>query len=90
MPAAHQRNAICPSRQRFTLVEWSRQISIIDSMALVERSVRANVGATPRRVTVRVSNSPSRRLAAAPGWLLARLVARASSAASAARASGSW
>jgi hypothetical protein len=25
MPAAHQRSAICPSRKRLTLVEWSRQ-----------------------------------------------------------------
>jgi hypothetical protein len=37
MPAAHQRNAIWPSRQRFTLVEWSRQISIIDSMLILSR-----------------------------------------------------
>ena len=46
MPAAHQRSAIFPSRQRFTLVEWSRQISIIDSIAFVDRSVRASVGGT--------------------------------------------
>ena len=38
---------------------WSRQISSIDSMALVERRVRASVGGTPRRLTVRVSDSPS-------------------------------
>ena len=44
MPAAVQRKAIEASRQRFTLVEWSRQISIIDSIAFVERSVRASVG----------------------------------------------
>jgi hypothetical protein len=33
-----------PSRQFLTLVEGSRQISIVDSIALVERSVRARVG----------------------------------------------
>src|ERR1019366_5296987 len=44
MPAAHQRSTISPPRQRFTLREWSRQISIIDSTALVERRVRARVG----------------------------------------------
>src|SRR3954454_73522 len=31
MPAAHQRSAICPSRQRFTLLACVRQIEIIDS-----------------------------------------------------------
>jgi len=36
------------------------------SMALVDRSVRASVGGTPRRSAVRVSSRPSRRLAAAP------------------------
>ena len=41
IPAAHQRIAICPSRQRLTLREWSRLIEIIDSTALVERSVLA-------------------------------------------------
>src|SRR5680860_1764490 len=44
MPAAHQRSAICPSRQRLTFLACSRQIPIIDSIALVERSVRARVG----------------------------------------------
>ena len=47
IPAAHQRNAICPSRQRLTLTACSRHTEIIDSMALVERSVRARVGARP-------------------------------------------
>src|SRR3954463_2244241 len=55
MPAAHQRSAICPSRQRLTLAEWARQMEIMLSMALVERSVRASVGGTPSRSTVRVS-----------------------------------
>jgi len=43
---------------------------IMDSIALVERSVRARVGGTSRASTVRVSASPSRRLAAAEGWVL--------------------
>ena len=67
IPAAHQRSAIRPSRQRLTLLACSRHTEIIDSMALVERSVRASVGGTPRRSTVSVSSRPSRRLAAAPG-----------------------
>jgi hypothetical protein len=37
MPAAHHLSAICPSRQRLTLVEWSRQISIIDSIVILSR-----------------------------------------------------
>ena len=48
-----QRSAICPSRQRLTLRAWSRQMAIIDSIALVERRVRARVGGTPRRSTVK-------------------------------------
>ena len=52
IPAAHQRSAICPSRQRLTLPACSRQTEIIDSMQFVERSVRARVGGTPRRSTV--------------------------------------
>jgi len=48
MPAAHQRSATCPSRHRFTFVEWSRQISIMDSMAFVERSVRPSVDGISR------------------------------------------
>jgi hypothetical protein len=41
IPAAHQRSAIVPSRQRLTFLKCSGQISIMDSMGLVERSVRA-------------------------------------------------
>jgi len=67
IPAAHQRNAICPSRPRFRLAACSRHTEIIDSMVLVDRSVRANVVGTPRRSTVSVSDRPSRRLAPAPG-----------------------
>lgn len=44
MPAAHQRRAMFPFCQFFTLAEWVRAIEIIDSMLLVERSVRASVG----------------------------------------------
>jgi hypothetical protein len=69
IPAAHQGSAICPSRQRLTLPVWSRQTEIVDSMQFVERSVRARVGGTPSRSTVSVSCGPSRRLAAAPGWV---------------------
>ena len=32
IPAAHQRSAICPSRHRLTLREWSRLIEIIQRM----------------------------------------------------------
>ena len=83
IPAAHQCSAIRPSRQRLTLLACSRHTEIIDSMALVERSVRARVGGTPRRSTVSVSSRPSRRLAAAPGWVRSSSLASASSAASA-------
>src|SRR5665648_762858 len=67
IPAAHQRSAMLPFCQFFTLAEWVRAMEIIDSMQLVERSVRARVGDTPRRSTVRVSDRPSRRLPAALG-----------------------
>ena len=36
IPAAHQRSAICPSRQRLTLVACSRQTEIIEGEALGE------------------------------------------------------
>ena len=73
MPAAHQRNAMFPDCQCLTLRAWVRLIEIIDSMLLVERSVRARVGGTPRRSTVSVSVSPSRSDAAAPGWVPVQL-----------------
>src|SRR6187549_3311006 len=44
IPAAHQRSAICPSRQFLTLLACVRQIEIMLSTALVERRVRASVG----------------------------------------------
>ncbi len=40
-PAAHQRSAIVPSRQFLTLLACVRQMLIMLSTALVERSVRA-------------------------------------------------
>jgi hypothetical protein len=45
------------------LVLWSRQISIIDSIALVDRNVRARVGGTPSRLMVSVSASEDDSLA---------------------------
>jgi hypothetical protein len=48
-PGGHQRSAMVPSRHRLTFLEWSRQISIIDSIGFVERRVRARVGGTPSR-----------------------------------------
>ncbi len=46
----------------------------MDSRALVERSVRVNVGGRSKRSTVRVSASPSRRLPAAPGYVFVQLL----------------
>jgi len=63
-PAAHQRRAMSPLCQFFTLAEWLRQIEIIDSMQFVLRRVRARVGGTPRRSTVNDSARPARRLPA--------------------------
>src|SRR5665647_1759823 len=72
IPAAHHRIAMRPSCQCLTFLACSRQIEIIDSIALVERSVRARVGGRSNARTVRVSARPSRRLAAADGWVLSR------------------
>jgi hypothetical protein len=81
-PGGTQRSAICPSRQRLTLPACSRQTEI-DSMQFVERSVRARVGGTPSRSPVSVSCRPSRRPAAAPGWVRSSSLAKESRAASA-------
>src|SRR3954452_25066929 len=73
MPAAHQRSAICPSRQRVTLAEWARQMEIIDSMALVERSVRTSVGGTPGHPQAQHGEGLGQALAeaaAALAWVL--------------------
>lgn len=62
-PAAHAGlAAICSSRQRLTLSAWFRQISIILSMVLVERTIRATVGA--RRAAGRSRSPPGPRA----GW----------------------
>ena len=60
MPSVRRANA---SRS----CEWSWQISIIDSIAFVERNVRARVGGTSSRLMVSVSARPSRSEPAAPG-----------------------
>src|ERR1035437_5705537 len=86
----HQRRAMSPLCQFFTLVEWFRQIEIIDSIQFVLRRVRARVGGTPRRSTVSVSLRPSRRLPAAPGCVCSNSLASASSWASAMIADGAW
>jgi len=59
----------------FTLREWVRAIEIIDSIAVVERSVRAN-DSTFSRGTVSVSSGPSRSDPAAPGWVRSSARAR--------------
>ncbi len=88
MPAAAQRSLMSPGCQRFTLRAWSRTISIMDSIGLVPITVFNNEPVTPSRVTVSVSTSPSRRLAAASGFTLSSWEASARSAASASAASG--
>ena len=88
IPAAVHRSAISPCFQRFTRREWSRTISIIDSIGLVDSMVLSSAPVTPSRLTVTVSASPSRRLAAAPGRFLSRLRAIDSSWRAAVSASG--
>jgi hypothetical protein len=65
IPAAHQRSAICPSHQRLTFAGVFAQTE--NSIQSVEHNVRGSVGATFRRSTVKVSSSPSRRLAETSG-----------------------
>lgn len=67
MPAAVQRIRMSPPFQRFTLPCVLRTISIIDSQGLVEARVRRRRSEAPRRCTVTVSSSPSRKEAAALG-----------------------
>ena len=52
-------------------------ISIIDSIGFVEANVFFSRPRTPRRVSVRVSSSPSASDAAAPGWECSSSRARA-------------
>jgi hypothetical protein len=56
----------------------------------VERSVLARVGGTPSRRTVSVSAMPSRRLAAAPGWVLPSSRASSANSAPACSADSAW
>ena len=83
IPAAVQRSAISPDRQRLTLRLVRRTHSIIDSHGLVEASVRFNEPVMPRRLSVSVSVIPSRSEAAAPGWLRSSSASRAFSRSSA-------
>jgi len=62
----------------------------VELIALVERRVRARDGGTSRRSTVRVSAIPSRRLAAAEGWVLSSSRASTLSSASASNAERAW
>jgi hypothetical protein len=65
IPAAHQRSGICPSHQRLTFAGVFAQTE--NSIQSVEHNVRGSVGAIFRRSTVKVSSSPSRRLAETSG-----------------------
>ena len=62
MPAAVQRTAICASHQRFTFRQTCRITAFIDSMMFVDANDRRSSSGMPRRVTVRISSSPSRML----------------------------
>src|ERR1700741_1019760 len=76
IPAAVQRSTICPSRQRVTLRLVALATEIIDSTGLDVVSVLARRPSMPRRATVNISSSPSRRLAAALGYFLSSFAAR--------------
>src|SRR6185295_4938938 len=76
IPAAVQRSTICPSRQRVTLRLVALAMEIIDSTGLDVVSVLARRPSMPRRATVNISSSPSRRLAAALGYFLSSCAAR--------------
>src|ERR1700745_2668916 len=67
MPAAVQRNAIAAFRHRFTLRQTRRTVPIMFSIELVQASERLSFTGKPRRLTVSISSSPSRMLAATPG-----------------------
>jgi hypothetical protein len=58
---------ISPDSQHFTRPAWSRMISIIDSIGLVDSMVRRRLPRAPSLVSVSISDSPSRSDAAAPG-----------------------
>src|SRR5450759_1665546 len=63
---------ISPDSQHFTRPAWSRMISIIDSIGLVDSMVRRRLPLTPSLVSVSISDSPLRSDAAAPGRLCGR------------------
>src|SRR6516164_9680854 len=54
-------------RHRFTLRQTRRTVPIMFSIELVQASERLSVTGKPRRLTVSISSSPSRMLAATPG-----------------------
>ena len=62
--AAVQRSAIDASRQRLTLRQTRRMVPIMFSMMLVQASERRSCSGRPSRITVSISSSPSRMLAA--------------------------
>src|SRR5437764_13224750 len=66
MPAAVQRNAIAAFRHRLTLRQTRRTVPIMFSIELVQASERLSAPGRPRRLTVSISSSPSRMLAATP------------------------
>src|SRR5258707_2904904 len=67
IPAAVQRNAIAAFRHRFTLRQTRRIVPIIFSIELMQASERLSFAGKPRRLTVSISSSPLRMLAATPG-----------------------
>ena len=48
----------------------------MDAIGFVLRGVRMSAGGKPRRTTVKVSGSPSRKDAAAPGWFFFKLAGK--------------
>jgi hypothetical protein len=67
---------VSPEPQFFTLRWVRRTVSIIDSHALVDSSVRRSLLLIPSLITVSVSSMPSRSELAAPGWVWSSSPAR--------------
>jgi DNA-binding protein HU-beta len=67
MAAPVQRSAMEASFQRLTLRHTRRIVPFMFSMMLVHASERRSSAGKPRRVTVRISSSPSRMLPETPG-----------------------
>ena len=78
-PAAHQRFRISPSRHQVTRAVTRRVTLRADSIGLVVANVRRSAPDTPKRTTVSVSSTPSRRLTAASGLIRISQVAVSSS-----------